>query len=178
MLYSALHGDDNRTTHKRANRIMRRACLLYLFMLSFVMLFIGNPLKYTRDYPRFVELYEAIEPGLHVGIFAVLAFLVVASRWRIHPLYLASLLVVFAAGTELIQMVLPNRTPRFFCFVQDVIGLLLGAAAWGLVVLATRSWHTRSSSRQRRKPPIRLEPFPVTRQENEARTPRADGDVS
>ncbi len=150
---------------------MRGVCLLYLLMLSFVMLFIGNPLKYLGDDPGFVALYEAIEPGLHLGIFAVFAFLVAASRWPLHPVYQASLLVAFAAGTELVQIVLPNRTPRFFCFVQDTGGLVLGAAAWGFVVLVGRSWRKRSPSR-RRKPPIRLEPTPTTRQANELCTPR------
>lgn len=153
---------------------MRRACLLYLVMLGVVMLFIGNPLKYYGDYPWFVGLYEVIEPGLHVGLFAALAFLVAASRWRLHPAYQVGLLVAFAAGSELVQWFLPNRAPRLFCFVQDIGGLMLGTAAWGLMVFARKKWRSRGSSRQRRKPPIRLDPAPVTRQADDFRASETD----
>ena len=95
-----------------AAKLARGCCLLYGSLLGFVLLFIGNPTKFV-DAPAFQSLYSDIEPGLHVGLFACLAFL-----------------ILFAAGSEAIQIWLPNRTPRWGCFIQDVAGLFLGFVTW------------------------------------------------
>lgn len=102
---------------------------LYLVGLSFVLLFVGNPLKFVDD-PQFVSAYKTVESGLHVGLFAGLAFLVAASQFRVPFMVQAGLLTSLAAISELVQIWLPNRTPRMGCFVEDIIGLAIGAIAW------------------------------------------------
>ena len=102
---------------------------LYLAGLLFVLLFVGNPLKFVDD-PQFVSAYKTVEPGLHVGLFAGLAFLVAASQFRVPFMVQAGLLTSLAAISELVQIWLPNRTPRMGCFVEDIIGLAIGAIAW------------------------------------------------
>lgn len=131
--------------------LARRVCVFYLFLLGTVILLIGNPLKYVDD-PVFAKAYKTIEPGLHVGLFAILGFLVGASRWRVHPMIQIGLLVTLAASSELVQFLLPNRTPRIGCSVQDVVGLVIGAAVWALLVYASnerRRPHNRHSVRRR-----------------------------
>tara|TARA_R110002073_G_scaffold8761_5_gene46885 strand:- start:3802 stop:4245 length:444 start_codon:yes stop_codon:yes gene_type:complete len=112
-----------------AAKLARGCCLLYGSLLGFVLLFIGNPTKFV-DAPAFQSLYSDIEPGLHVGLFACLAFLVSAARWPVNAIVQATVLILFAAGSEAIQIWLPNRTPRWGCFIQDVAGLFLGFVTW------------------------------------------------
>ncbi|WP_430454430.1 hypothetical protein [Rhodopirellula europaea] len=102
---------------------------LYLVGLSFVLLFVGNPVKFVDD-PQFVSAYKTVEPGLHVGLFAGLALLVAASQLRLPFMVHAGLLTSLAAISELVQIWLPNRTPRMGCFIEDIIGLAIGAIAW------------------------------------------------
>ena len=132
MRYEAWAAEAHRPSRRTVSgptRLARGCCLLYVGLLAFVLLFIGNPQKFA-DSPAFVSLYRQVEPGLHVGLFACLAFLVSASRVPIHPVIQATVIILFAAGSEGIQVWLPNRTPRLGCFVQDVLGLLLGLVAW------------------------------------------------
>lgn len=112
---------------------------LYLAVLLFVLLFIGNPLKFVDD-PQFVSAYKTVEPALHVGLFAGLSFLVAASGLQLPVSVQAGLLVLLAAASELVQFWLPNRTPRLGCFFEDVVGLAIGAITWFIVVelLTTR----------------------------------------
>lgn len=124
--------------------VARKACTVYLLLLVTVILFIGNPLKYV-DAPIFVMVYKTVEPGLHVGLFAILGFLVCASRWRVHPTIQTGVLVTLAAGSELVQFLLPNRTPRIGCFMQDIVGLAIGTAIWYLAVFANVVRHSRRS---------------------------------
>ncbi len=145
MRYESWESDDSRPRRRvisGAAKLARVGCLLYVVLLAGVLLFIGNPTKFI-DSPTFVLLYRAVEPGLHVGLFACLAFQASASRWPVHPLLQAIVLILFAAGSEAVQFWLPNRTPRWGCFVQDVSGLALGFVAWkaaaGLVA-SFRRW--------------------------------------
>lgn len=109
--------------------LARIAGAIYLAGLLFVLLFIGNPLKFVDD-PQFVSAYKTVEPALHVGLFAGFSFLVAASQLRFPVVFQAGLLVLLAASSELAQIWLPNRTPRIGCFVEDIIGMAIGAIAW------------------------------------------------
>ncbi len=112
--------------------VARRLFVAYFLLLIFVLVFIGNPLKFI-DQPQVVSAYKAVEPVLHVGLFAVLGLLVCASRWRFPLSVQAVWLVLLAAGSELIQFWLPARTPRLNCFLQDITGLFLGGMAWLMI---------------------------------------------
>ncbi len=125
-----------------AAKLARVGCWLYVGLLAVVLLFIGNPTKFI-DSPTFVSLYRVVEPGLHVGLFACLAFLVSGSRWHVHPVVLAIVLILSAAGSEAIQFWLPHRTPRWDCFAQDIVGLFIGFVAWVAaadLVASLRRW--------------------------------------
>lgn len=145
MRYESWENDDfyrERRAQSWAVQLARVSCLLYLGLLAFVLLAIGNPTKFV-DTQEFVSLYRSVEPGLHVGLFACLAFLVSASRWPFPPLVQVIALLLFAGGSEAVQLWLPYRTPRWGCFVQDVAGLLIGFVLWIAVIdlaASVRRW--------------------------------------
>ena len=131
-----------RLTNSRIVSLARVSCLVYFGLLASVLLAIGNTTKFV-DVGEFVSLYSTIEPGLHIGLFACLAFLVSASRWPLHPLTQAIALVLYAGGSEAVQLWLPHRTPRWGCFVQDIVGLFFGFLAWLAIVdlsASVRRW--------------------------------------
>lgn len=132
MRYESWESDGYRPRRRMifgAAKLARRCCLLYGSLLVFVLLFIGNPTKFVNA-PAFQSLYRDIESGLHVGLFACLAFLICVSRWPVHAAVQAIVLILLAAGSEVIQVWLPHRTQRWGCFVQDAAGLCIGFVTW------------------------------------------------
>ncbi len=95
MKYESWERDGYQPTRRMVSgtaKLARLGCSLYVGLLAVVLLFIGNPTKFI-DSPTFVSLYRAVEPGLHVGLFACLAFLVSGSRWPVHPIVLVNVLI-------------------------------------------------------------------------------------
>ncbi len=72
MRYESWESDSDRPRRRIASgaaKLARSGCWLYVGLLAFVLLFVGNPTKFI-DSPTFVSLYHTVEPGLHVGLFA------------------------------------------------------------------------------------------------------------
>ena len=85
----------------------------------------------------------------HAGAYAGLAFLLLvavrAVRERSLGLYLAvvALGAMYGVADELTQLLIPNRSAELLDWVADVTGLLLGAAALGVVdrmLLSASPW--------------------------------------
>jgi VanZ family protein len=53
-----------------------------------------------------------------------------ASRPPLRHAPLAGLLIGYAVATELLQTLVPPRTPELKDFIEDVLGLAAGAAIW------------------------------------------------
>jgi VanZ like family len=72
-----------------------------------------------------------VDKLVHLLVFAALA---VTGRWAgIGAIVLAGLLVVYAAGTEVVQAVTPlERSGSLADWVADVLGVVLGIASWTL----------------------------------------------
>jgi hypothetical protein len=79
-----------------------------------------------------------VDKVVHGVLFAALAL---TGRWAgISRSVLATLLVLYAAGSELVQgLTSLNRSASVADWIADVIGILLGLALWEL--LARRSGH-------------------------------------
>jgi len=70
--------------------------------------------------------------GTHTILFAVLGFLAATAFAPRRRLLLFELLIGYAVATELLQGLVPKRTPDFLDFVEDLLGLGLGFAIyWG-----------------------------------------------
>lgn len=68
----------------------------------------------------------------HVAMFAVLALVWGLAAWAVRKRWLLLLLPVLAIATEVLQFVVPGRTPRLADVRDDLVGVALG---WGVALL-------------------------------------------
>ena len=71
--------------------------------------------------------------GVHFVVFALLAFVVHASRFPVHRGLTSALLVAYAILTELLQGFVPSRSVEFLDLLENLLGLGTGTAIWLLV---------------------------------------------
>jgi VanZ family protein len=84
-----------------------------------------------------------LEPVAHLVAFVPLGCLLVAGRWPMRRRIVLGALVAYALASELLQGLVPQRTVQWADTVQNVSGLLLGAA------LAVAARYTTQSSAAR-----------------------------
>jgi NAD/NADP transhydrogenase beta subunit len=105
---------------------IRCVCAAYWLLLT-TLLLVPNPLallgiRRIPGDPRMVSV--------HFLSFAMLAALVLASRMPLGRVLVAGLLVGYAIATELLQRVVPTRTPTPEDLLANLLGLVTGAAVW------------------------------------------------
>jgi VanZ family protein len=71
-----------------------------------------------------------VNRGVHFTLFAILAFLACASQWSIRKRVLFVVLVAYAVLTETFQWMVPERKVELLDLVENLTGLLAGAALW------------------------------------------------
>lgn len=116
----------------RRKRVAQRrlAFALYACFLTALLFAAGNPLKMVGAPNEWMRIYRIFEPAAHFLFFMPLAMLALSARLPIHGGTLAVILVTYAFGTELAQELIPNRSTETADFVQDLVGLSVGAALW------------------------------------------------
>jgi len=123
---------------------MRRAatitCWLYLLLLTAALL-AANPFRVAGSRESaFRELYHRwVQPVAHGVAFTPLGFLAAASVWPPRWFTRMGLLVLYAVGSETLQAWFPPRTPELADLGQDLLGGVLGAAAWWVLVARRRA---------------------------------------
>ncbi len=107
----------------------RVLCLAYLAVFSWLLL--------TEDPARILPWKSSLKtvggtaaPLAHLMGFTVLTFLAFASRWPIRRAMVVLALFGCASGTELLQRLVPRRTPEFGDFALNVVGITLGVGIW------------------------------------------------
>ena len=70
--------------------------------------------------------------GVHFICFAALTILMLASRWPLKAPVLAAVLVGYALGTEALQWLVPQRIVETLDLLENLLGILVGAAVWQL----------------------------------------------
>jgi glycopeptide antibiotics resistance protein len=58
--------------------------------------------------------------------------LMLASRWPLRTRVLAAVLVGYALGTEALQWLVPQRVVETLDLLENLLGILVGAAVWKL----------------------------------------------
>ena len=71
--------------------------------------------------------------GVHFVVFALLAFVVHASRFPAHRWLISALLVAYALLTESLQGFVPSRSVELLDLLDNLLGLGTGTAIWLLV---------------------------------------------
>jgi hypothetical protein len=94
-----------------------------------------QPLSHALSWGDRVSPYIDL---LHVALFAWLAMCAAWLRRFASLLPLTAVLLVLAIGSELAQAFVPGRKPSVDDFLGDVLGIGLGYAVAGIVVLLRR----------------------------------------
>ena len=125
--------------------LMRIVCVGYFVFLTLLLL--------TTDPARLIGMQEGlpwilqvIYPLAHTISFLVLAVLALMTRWPVPRWGIVLALMIYGGMTEIVQGCVPQRTPDWADWFQDLAGIALGTACcWGVATLAATFIGTRRS---------------------------------
>lgn len=124
-------------TARRFGLFMRYSSLMYWCLLS-VGLLAQNPASLMQRQGMLSDMYAALQPAVHFLGFVLLTFLVLSGSWRLSRRSMLLLIALYAAMTELLQGLIPSRTPEWGDFFQDLSGMAVGMACWWIAAWAAR----------------------------------------
>lgn len=106
--------------------VSRFFCLGYCVALT-VLLLVPNPL-------RLFGIKRLPGPpgarGVHFVLLAVMTLFVFAARWPIRRKVILGVLIGYGILTETLQWFSPPRTVELLDYIENVSGVLVGAAIW------------------------------------------------
>lgn len=123
---------------------LRFVCAAYLVFLTMLLL-AANPWGLARVVGM-GGVGEAIPPSLqvclpfaHLVSFCLLSMLTLAARWPIPRWALIVFLVAYGGTTEIAQSFLPPRCAEWTDWLQDIVGIAIGAVfCWALGTVGRR----------------------------------------
>ncbi|MGE0610389.1 MAG: VanZ family protein [Pirellulales bacterium] len=122
---------------RRFGLIMRYSSLFYWCLLSLGLL-TSNPSAAIQRSGFLQQTYHTVQPAVHFLGFMLLTCLVMAGTWSVSRRVLLISIAVYAGLTELLQGLIPSRTPEWADFWQDLAGMAVGLAIWWIACRATR----------------------------------------
>jgi len=110
-------------------RLVRLVCAVYCLFVTLLLL-VPEPLMLLgiEDVP-----IPGGGRGIHFVLFALLAFVMHASRFPVHRGLTMAVLVAYALFTESLQGLVPTRTVEFLDLLENLLGLGAGTAIWSLI---------------------------------------------
>jgi VanZ family protein len=79
--------------------------------------------------------------GIHLSFFTVLALLANATCWPKRPWWiLIAVLILYGITTETLQLLVPHRSAQVIDAIENILGIALGTAIYGLALRLTRRW--------------------------------------
>ena len=109
---------------------MRMCCVGYGSLLTAALLG-QNPLRWLQGQPALVQTYHFTEPLMHFGCFVLLTVACLLARWSAPRRVTLMMLAIYAMATELLQSLVPGRTPEFVDLLQNFSGIGVGLIlAW------------------------------------------------
>jgi VanZ family protein len=111
---------------------MKKLCIAYWLLLSLLLLS-RNPLAWLRGSDSLSAASQLVEPAAHFVCFLVLAIVAWLAAWPISRSWLPLVLSGYALATELLQRLVPGRTPDLADFYQDLAGIALGCTVCWLI---------------------------------------------
>ena len=110
-------------------RLIRLVCTAYCLFVTLLLV--------APDLLKLLGIERLPTPeggrGVHFAVFALLAFVVYASRFRVHRGLTLALLVAYALLTESLQGFVPSRSVELLDLIENLLGLGFGTAIWLLV---------------------------------------------
>jgi hypothetical protein len=115
--------------------LMRLVCLSYMAYLT-ALLLVADPTQLVGG--AVAGYTHALGPVAHLVSFMVLAVLALMTRWPAPRWLIVVLLIAYGGMTEIVQNFLPSRTAEWGDWLQDVVGIGIGAAACWAAASAVR----------------------------------------
>ncbi len=122
---------------RRFGIVMRYSSLVYWCVLSLGLL-TRNPTGAIHRNWFLSDMYSAVQPAVHFLGFMLLTALVLSGSWSVSRRMLLVLIALYAGLTELLQGLIPNRTPEWVDFGQDLAGMAVGFTIWWIACRAVR----------------------------------------
>lgn len=110
---------------------MKTLCVGYVVALTFLLLG-EQPLHFLEVPASTACLLREFAPLAHGVSFFLLTVVVLAARWPVSRLILVLFLASYALATEILQGLVPARTPELVDMVRNLGGIVAGAAVWWL----------------------------------------------
>jgi VanZ family protein len=118
--------------------LIRAVAVAYLVFLT-VLLWTSDPARLVSWDGQLPQVLRWLMPAAHLLSFWVLGVLMLSARWSLPSWGVVLILATYAGLTEIVQGLLPSRTPEWIDWFQDMAGIALGA---GLCWAAAR-WNAR-----------------------------------
>lgn len=116
---------------------MRLAFFLYSIYLS-ILLFSQDPTHWVATSSNLPEFLKILMPLAHLLSFTVLSLLTFAACFPLPRWGILLSLVIYGGTTEIIQSLIPHRTPEWADWLQDLVGISIGFVGFWLVVFCVR----------------------------------------
>lgn len=117
--------------------VMRLAFFLYSIYLS-ILLFSQDPTHWVATSSNLPEFLKILMPLAHLLSFTVLSLLTFAACFPLPRWGILLSLVIYGGTTEIIQSLIPHRTPEWADWLQDLVGISIGFVGFWLVVFCVR----------------------------------------
>jgi VanZ family protein len=115
--------------------IIPRLLFVGYFSYLTLLLLTPNPFRLVGSSTRFLHFLDLLSPLAHCISFTFLAALAMLAFRPLARWVICLSLMGYAAATELLQMLIPQRTAEWGDFFQDIAGIALGlGVAWVLAV--------------------------------------------
>lgn len=124
--------------------LMRFVCIGYLIFLT-VLLLVADPLRFVSVHGQTPGVLRMLLPWAHFLSFFVLVGLALTARWPVPRWAIAVFLVLYAGMTEVAQSLMPPRTAEWGDWLQDVIGIAVGASLCWMTAAIADTW-TKTTS--------------------------------
>jgi VanZ family protein len=116
--------------------IVQIACFCYWLFLT-VLLLVPDPAALVHLHR--VPIFPWGKFGIHLMFFTILSVMVHATRWPKRPWRpLIALLVLYGITTESLQLIVPHRTARVMDAVENILGIIVGAGIYWLILWLKR----------------------------------------
>ncbi len=123
------------TCDEHMQHVMRVACIIYLIFLT-ALLLTEDPLRLIGVRSGAPSLLRWVMPAAHLVSFGVLAALALTAHWPLPRWGVVLLMVAYAGVTELVQGLVPLRTPEWADWLQDLAGIGVASVVCWLVAIA------------------------------------------
>jgi VanZ family protein len=117
--------------------IMRIVFLVYWAYLT-ILLFSQDPTRWVGTPGNVPEFLRILMPYAHILSFTVLSFLTFAACFPLPWWGVMLSLAFYGGATEIIQGIVPHRTPDRADWFQDLGGVAIGFACFWVVVFLMR----------------------------------------